>query len=88
MAPHNDHLYEIAAGQPIALVSLGATREMVIRAKQPPRRVLRIDLEPGSLLVMSYETQLHYDHGIPKQKVPVGPRISLAFRVKAGGGRY
>ena len=88
VAPHNDHLYEIAEGQPIALVSLGAAREMVIRAKAPPRRVLRIELEPGSLLLMSYATQLHYDHGIPKQKHPVGPRISLAFRVKGGAGRY
>ena len=88
VAPHNDHLYEIAADQPIALVSLGAAREMVIRAKAPPRRVLRIELEPGSLLLMSYATQLHYDHGIPKQKHPVGPRISLAFRVKGGAGRY
>jgi alkylated DNA repair dioxygenase AlkB len=88
VAPHNDHLYEIAEGQPIALVSLGAAREMVIRAKVPPRRVLRLDLEPGSLLLMSYATQLHYDHGIPKQKHPAGPRISLAFRVKGGAGRY
>ena len=31
---------------------------------------------------MSYETQLHYTHGIPKTDEPVGPRISLAFRVK------
>jgi hypothetical protein len=23
---------------------------------------------------------LHYDHAIPKQRVPVGPRISVAFR--------
>jgi alkylated DNA repair dioxygenase AlkB len=88
VAPHNDHLHEIADGAPIALVSLGAPREMVIRAKLPPRRVLRIELEPGSLLVMSHATQLHYDHGIPKQKHPVGPRISLAFRVRAGAGRY
>lgn len=89
VAPHNDHLYEIAAGQPIALVSLGAAREMVIRAKRPPRRVLRLALEPGSLLVMDYATQLHYDHGVPKQAVPCAPRISLAFRVKGGeGARY
>lgn len=89
VAPHNDHLYEIAQGEPIALVSLGAPREMVIRAKLPPRRVLRIELAPGSLLLMSYATQLHYDHGIPKQKAPQSPRISLAFRVKGGqGARY
>ena len=82
VAPHNDHLYEICEGFPIALVSLGATRRMTIRAKEPPRRVINIDLEPGSLLVMDYTTQLHYTHAVPKTADPVGERISLAFRVK------
>jgi alkylated DNA repair dioxygenase AlkB len=82
VAPHNDHLDEIVHGFPIALLSLGATRRMTIRAKEPPRRVLHLDLTGGSLLLMSYETQLHYTHGIPKTREPVGPRISLAFRVK------
>jgi alkylated DNA repair dioxygenase AlkB len=86
VAPHNDHLDEIVAGFPIVLLSLGATRRMTIRAKEPPRRVLNVDLEAGSLLSMSYETQLHYTHGIPKTRDPVGPRISLAFRVKPAPG--
>ena len=82
VAPHNDHLGEIISGFPIALLSLGATRRMTIRAKEPPKRVLNVDLAEGSLLIMSYETQLHYTHGIPKTKDPIGARISLAFRVK------
>jgi alkylated DNA repair dioxygenase AlkB len=82
VAPHNDHLYEIVAANPIALISLGATRRMTIRSKDRPRRVFDLDLEGGSLLVMSYETQLHYDHGVPKTKTPVGPRISVALRVR------
>ena len=82
VAPHNDHLYEIRKGFPIALVSLGATRRMTIRAKEPPKRVMHIDLEAGSLFVMDYATQLHYTHGVPKTNEPVGERISLAFRVK------
>ena len=82
VAPHNDHLDEIVRGFPIALLSLGATRRMAIRAKAAPKRVLHVDLAAGSLLVMSYETQLHYTHGIPKTREPVGPRLSLAFRVR------
>lgn len=82
VAPHNDHLYEIVESHPIALLSLGATRLMTIRSKSKPRRVFDIDLEAGSLLVMSYETQLHYDHGVPKAKGAVGPRISVALRVR------
>ena len=82
VAPHNDHLDEIAPACPIALLSLGATRRMTIRAKAAPRRLFHLDLAAGSLLLMSYETQLHYTHGIPKTSEPVGPRISLAFRVR------
>jgi len=90
VAPHNDHLNEIRKGFPIALVSLGATRRMVVRDKEPPRRAVQVDLEAGSLFVMDYDTQLHYTHGVPKTSDPVGERISLAFRVKRSrrGGVY
>ena len=98
VAPHHDHLNEIRKGFPIALLSLGATRRMTIRAVQR-RKVIQIDLEAGSLLIMDYATQLHYTHGVPKTAEPVGARISLAFRVKpprnlpaddveSGGGFY
>jgi alkylated DNA repair dioxygenase AlkB len=80
VAPHNDHV--LRQGFPIALLSLGATRRMTIRAQEPPPRVLDVDLAAGSLMLMSYETQLHYTHGIPKTDASVGQRISLAFRVK------
>ena len=82
VAPHNDHLNEIRKGFPIALLSLGATRRMDIRAKAAPRRLIHIDLEPGSLFVMDYATQIHYTHAVPKTTEAVGERISLAFRVK------
>jgi len=92
VAPHNDHLYEIQKGFPIALISLGATRRMTVREKEPPRRATHVDLEAGSLFVMDYTTQLHYTHAVPKTNEPVGERISLAFRVKQprkdGNGRY
>ena len=86
VAPHNDHLDEIREGFPIALVSLGATRRMTIREKEPRSStrpfVSHVDLEAGSLFVMDYATQLHYTHGVPKTPDPIGERISLAFRVK------
>jgi alkylated DNA repair dioxygenase AlkB len=98
VAPHNDHLNEIVEGYPIALLSLGAARRMTVRAKEKPPRVIHEDLEPGSLFVMDYLTQIHYTHAIPKTTHVVGERISLAFRVKrrkdaaapdpAGGGFY
>jgi len=80
VAPHNDRLDDLVRGAPIALVSLGSTRRFTMTTKAVPRRHLHLDLEPGSLLVMSYDTQLHLDHGVPKARAAVGERISLAFR--------
>lgn len=80
VAPHGDHVERGPENAPVALVSLGATRRMTIRSKSKPRRVLDHDLEPGSLLVMSYESHLNFEHGIPKTRALVGPRISVAFR--------
>jgi len=84
VAPHNDRTADLAPGQPIAILSLGAAREMLIRAKAPPHRPLRVLLQPGSVLVMSHASQFTHDHGIPKTAQAVGPRISLAFRVRRG----
>jgi alkylated DNA repair dioxygenase AlkB len=85
VAPHNDHIDELMEGEPIALLSLGATRRMTLRERDAPKRSFDIDMEPGSVLTMSYATQFHYDHGIPKMRGKVGPRISLAFRVRPEG---
>ena len=82
VALHGDKLHTIVAPHPIALVSLGATRRMLVKAKTPGSRALGIDLAPGSLLVMSHASQSTHEHGIPKTKMPVGPRISVVFRVR------
>lgn len=82
VAPHGDKLHTLVPRHPIALLSLGAARRMTIRAKAPHREVVHLDLEPGSLLVMSHASQLTHEHGIPKTREPVGPRISLAYRVR------
>lgn len=82
VAPHNDRLEELERGQPIVLISLGSVRRMTLREKRTNRRPIHIDLEPGSLLLMSHASQSAYLHGIPKTDAPVGPRISAAFRVR------
>ncbi len=80
VAPHGDHVERGPVGAPVALVSLGAVRRMTIRSNAKPRRILDRDLEPGSLLLMSYVSHLNFLHGIPKTREHVGPRISVAFR--------
>ena len=86
VAPHNDRLEDLTEGAPIVLLSLGATRRFVLQTKSAPRRHQDLDLEPGSMLVMSYATQLHLNHGVPKARERVGERISLAFRDRPRDG--
>jgi alkylated DNA repair dioxygenase AlkB len=85
VAPHGDKVDKLVAGQPIAILSLGETRRMSIRPLREPARIRYVDLEPGSVLNMSFESQLTHVHGIPKQNYPCGPRISLAFRCLDNG---
>jgi alkylated DNA repair dioxygenase AlkB len=83
VAPHSDKTDKLLPNQPIAIVSLGASRRMSIRPKGGGRSV-HIELEAGSCLVMSYASQFTHEHGIPKVAGETGPRISLAFRCFQG----
>ena len=81
VAMHNDRLHDLVPGEPIAILSLGAARDMLIRAKAGGASQ-RVRLAPGSVLVMSHASQRTHEHGIPKSAEALGPRISLAFRVR------
>lgn len=80
VAWHSDDFRELIVDPVVALVSLGATREMRVRTKERPRRTFRLDLEPGSLFVMAGATQHYWEHHVPKETRLVGPRISVALR--------
>ncbi len=82
VAMHNDKLHTLVNGYPIALVSLGDPRRMLIRAKTGTRNTIAVDLERGSLLCMSYASQITHEHGIPKTKRDQATRISAVFRVR------
>jgi alkylated DNA repair dioxygenase AlkB len=81
MGVHADDEPELGPRPVIASVSLGAVRRFSLshrtRKDVEPQR---IDLEHGSLLLMSEETQSHWRHGLSKTKKPVGERINLTFR--------
>lgn len=82
VAMHGDKLHTVAAGHPITLVSLGAPRRMLIRAREGRRETLAVDLARGSVLSMSHASQSTHEHGIPKTRRAQGPRISVVFRVR------
>ncbi|HEY8312683.1 MAG TPA: alpha-ketoglutarate-dependent dioxygenase AlkB [Candidatus Baltobacteraceae bacterium] len=83
VAWHNDRNEELVALPTVAVLSLGATRQMLVRPKAPPRKAIACDLEPGSLFVMSGRAQEFWEHSIPKSRRPTGPRISIALRQRA-----
>ncbi len=81
VAMHNDRVHDLAPRQPIAILSLGAARDMLIKPKRGGS-ARRVRLAAGDVLVMSHAAQFTHDHGIPKTAERVGARISLAFRVR------
>ena len=84
VAMHGDKLHLLGDGHPIAILSLGAPRRMLIRAVADDADRIAIDLMPGSLLAMSHAMQTTHEHGIPKVR-EAGPRISVVFRARPAG---
>ena len=77
---HADDEPELGEAPVIASVSLGATRDFVLRHRTRPELVQSISLAHGSLLVMEGETQMHWRHCVPRRKRVSTPRINLTFR--------
>lgn len=77
---HADDEPELGDAPVIASISLGATRDFVLRHRTRPELVQSICLTHGSLLVMAGRTQEHWRHCVPRRKRVHAPRINLTFR--------
>lgn len=80
MGWHADDEPEIDASQPIASLSLGATRTFQFRQRQGEQRHA-LDLADGDLLVMTPPCQRDWLHALPVRKRINAERINLTFRV-------
>ena len=69
-------------GPVIASMSFVASRSMRFRRKARLKgaRSVSLTLHDGDLLVMPAGTQDVWEHSIPRQSQPCGPRINLTFR--------
>jgi alkylated DNA repair dioxygenase AlkB len=76
---HADDEPELGVNPVIGSISLGAERRFILKHPASGEK-LEFALPHGSLLVMGGTSQLHWRHGVPKTKKPVGPRINLTFR--------
>jgi len=79
MGMHSDNEAELGIEPIIASVSLGEVRNFDFKHKLTGEK-FRLPLEHGSLLIMSGETQKHWQHGIAKTKKRLKPRINFTFR--------
>lgn len=77
---HADDSPEMDDTRPIAIVTLGAERDIWFAPKEDRSNPERVKLGHGSLCVMEAGMQDTHVHRIPKADRVVGPRISLTFR--------
>ncbi len=96
MGWHADDEAELGPRPVIASVSLGAERDFVLRprpgtsaAGDDGRNTVKLRLPHGSLLLMSGDTQTHWQHALPKRLRVSEPRVNLTFRyILPAAGAY
>lgn len=76
---HTDAEPELGTNPVIASVSLGATRQFIMKHMKTKEKLV-FNLPHGSLLIMGGSSQHHWLHGVPKSDEEVGGRINLTFR--------
>ncbi|MCO4746897.1 MAG: alpha-ketoglutarate-dependent dioxygenase AlkB [Proteobacteria bacterium] len=83
IAKHADNERELGYRPLIAAVSLGATRRFDLLRKKG-RRLVKLQLTHGSLLVMGGSCQHTWRHQLPKQAAVTEPRLNLTWRQLMG----
>jgi alkylated DNA repair dioxygenase AlkB len=76
---HADDEPELGYEPVIASVSLGASRNFVMRSKYKRRKWSK-RLRHGSLLVMGGRCQHRWYHGVPSEPSVTAPRLNLTYR--------
>ena len=79
MGWHSDNESELQANGSIASLSLGAERKFMFKHKES-KKIITLNLEHGSLLLMQGSIQQHWQHQLPPMAKVEAPRINLTFR--------
>lgn len=81
MGWHADDEKELGVNPVIASLSLGQERDFRFRRKDNHRKVFKVKLANGSLLVMGGSIQHFWQHALLKSAAIKGERINLTFRM-------
>lgn len=79
MGFHSDQIGILAEKTGIVIISLGETRTLRFRNIENQNETIDYQLDSGSLIYMTQETQQVWQHSIPKSNSDSG-RMSLTFR--------
>jgi len=81
---HRDSDYAHGGQPDIASVSFGATRTFDLRDTDERER-FALELESGSVLLMTGAAVARWWHRVPKTSAATGPRVNLTYRHMVGG---
>lgn len=76
--PHSDSSYSFGEYPTIVNISLGGTREFIIKKKKKKDRII-LELKDNSILIMAGGSQKYFTHEIPKNE-SIHTRYSMTFR--------
>lgn len=77
---HSDDESFLGPNPSIASISLGASRDFLMRNKADHTITFKTPLKSGEMILMKGTTQSKWDHSIPKRKGDIGGRINITFR--------
>ncbi len=80
MGYHRDNEMELGPNPHVASLSLGATRDFLLRRLAPPKDRHVLSLQSGDLLWMQAPCQHAFEHALPKRLRVKTFRINLTFR--------
>jgi len=80
MGWHSDNEASLGKSPQIASVSLGECRKFSLREIKDRNNKHTVMLNDGSLLLMLGETQILWQHSLPRTRLPMTNRINLTFR--------
>ena len=77
--PHTDKILDLSPNSKIYLIRFGATRTVVLQNKVT-KEIRKIDMPHDTLLVLDYEDNLHWTHGVVQDPTVTEPGYSIVFR--------
>ena len=80
MGYHSDDEPSLGPDPCIASLSLGCSRDFLLKPKRVKAKSHKINLDSGSLLLMLPPTQQHWQHALPVRRGHMQGRINITFR--------